>query len=130
VTYRRVLDWNDWIYSHLYIHTTRAYRQLQRYRYSTHFQFTVAHALGFSVFTSRILATDISLSVTSNHTWSLLLTVLIPFVAFVLRLPIPKTRLHSIPPLPSSYPGRLASRSSTRLDYCSLLLCPVFCALL
>jgi hypothetical protein len=35
---------------------------IQRYRYSTHFQFTVAHALGFSVFTSRILATDLPLS--------------------------------------------------------------------
>jgi hypothetical protein len=33
--------------------------QLQLYRYSTHFQFTVAHALGFSVFTSRIQETDL-----------------------------------------------------------------------
>jgi hypothetical protein len=32
-------------------------------------QFTVTHALGFSVFTSRILATDYnSYTVTSNHT--------------------------------------------------------------
>jgi hypothetical protein len=29
--------------------------QLQRYRYSTHFQFTIAHALEFSVFTSHLL---------------------------------------------------------------------------
>jgi hypothetical protein len=42
--------------------------QLQRYRYSAHFQFTVAHALEFSVFTSRILATDLSTETsTSNH---------------------------------------------------------------
>jgi hypothetical protein len=42
--------------------------QLQRYRYITHFQFTVPHALGFSVITSRLLATDINTETsTSNH---------------------------------------------------------------
>jgi hypothetical protein len=35
------------------------------------------------------------------------------FFAIILLLPIPKTRLNSIPLLPSSYPGRLASRNST-----------------
>jgi hypothetical protein len=47
----------------------------------------------------------------------------IPFLALILRLPIPKTRLHSIPLLSGSYPGRLASRSSTlhfRLHYCTI----------
>jgi hypothetical protein len=38
---------------------------------------------------------------------------LTPFFAIILQLPIPKTRLHSIPLLPSSYPGRLESRNST-----------------
>jgi hypothetical protein len=33
---------------------------VQRYCCSTHFQFTVAHALRFSVFTGRILATGLS----------------------------------------------------------------------
>jgi hypothetical protein len=47
----------DWIYWYL-IHSTRNYRQFQHYRYSHTLQFTVTHALGFSVFTSRILATD------------------------------------------------------------------------
>jgi hypothetical protein len=38
-------------------------------------QFTVTHALGFTVFTSRILATGLySLTVTSNHTLSFLFT--------------------------------------------------------
>jgi hypothetical protein len=37
------------------------------------------------------------------------------FLAIMLQLSIPKTRLNSIPLLPSSYPGRLASRNSTRL---------------
>jgi hypothetical protein len=34
------------------------------------------------------------------------------FLAIILQLPIPKTRLNSIP---SSYPGRLASRNTTQL---------------
>jgi hypothetical protein len=49
---------------------------IQRYRYFTHFQLTVAHALGFSVFIvvswQRIYN---SLTITSTHTWSLLGTV-------------------------------------------------------
>jgi hypothetical protein len=32
---------------------------IELYRFSIHFQFTLPHALGFSVFTSRILATDL-----------------------------------------------------------------------
>jgi hypothetical protein len=38
------------------------YRKWYRYRHSTHFIFHLAHALEFSVFTSRILATDLSRS--------------------------------------------------------------------
>jgi hypothetical protein len=46
-----------------YIHTIRNYRQLQRYRWSTHFTVhRCTHAPGFSVFTSRILTTDLSQS--------------------------------------------------------------------
>jgi hypothetical protein len=45
----------------LYTLTNRNYRQLQRYRYSTHFS-VHRYTLGFSVFTSRILATDLSQS--------------------------------------------------------------------
>jgi hypothetical protein len=37
------------------------------------------------------------------------------FLAIILQLPFPKTRLNSICLLPSSYPGRLASRNSTQL---------------
>jgi hypothetical protein len=44
------------------MHTARDYRQLQRYHFSTHFQFTVTHALWFSAFTICILATDLSQS--------------------------------------------------------------------
>jgi hypothetical protein len=57
VRIKRAFWLDDLIYCTLYIHTTRDCRKIQRYHWSTHFQFTVAHALGFSVFTSRILAT-------------------------------------------------------------------------
>jgi hypothetical protein len=46
-----------------------------------------------------------------------------PFLAIILQLIIPKTRLNSTSLLPSSYPGRLASRNSTLhflLLYCSM----------
>jgi hypothetical protein len=41
---------DDLIYWHL-IHSTRNYRQLQRYRYSQNVQIADANTLGFSVFT-------------------------------------------------------------------------------
>jgi hypothetical protein len=44
----------------LCIHTTRDYRQYSAIAELRTLQFTVAHALGFSVFISRILATDLS----------------------------------------------------------------------
>jgi hypothetical protein len=45
----------------IYLHSS-GLQVIQHYRYSPQFQFTVAHALGLSVFTSRILATDLSQS--------------------------------------------------------------------
>jgi hypothetical protein len=50
---------DDWIYCTLYIHITRDYRQYSAIAALHTLQFTVTHALGFSVFTSRILATDL-----------------------------------------------------------------------
>jgi hypothetical protein len=61
VTYKTGFGFDDSIYCTLYIHSL-GLREIQRYRYSTHIQFTVTHALHFSVFTSRILATDLSQS--------------------------------------------------------------------
>jgi hypothetical protein len=62
----------DWIYCTLYTHNTLGLQALQLYRCSTHFQFTVAHALGFSVVSwQRIYHI---LVVTSIHTWRLLFT--------------------------------------------------------
>jgi hypothetical protein len=85
-----------WIYCTLYMNTVRAiqYMQYSAIAILHTFQLTVPHALGFSVFTSRILATDLSQShwhfrshmASSFHR-------LIPFLAIILQLPIPKTRV-------------------------------------
>jgi hypothetical protein len=50
---------DDWIYCASYIHTVRDYRQYSAIAIRHTFQFAVAHALGFSVFTSLILATGL-----------------------------------------------------------------------
>jgi hypothetical protein len=97
---------DDWIYWHL-IHTHNSRLQaIQRFRYSTHF------ALRFTVFTNRILATDLHLS--HYHFKSLAkssLHRLIPFLPLFCNWKF--RRLDSLPLLPSSYSGRLASRNST-----------------
>jgi hypothetical protein len=115
--YRRGFGLDDWIYWTLFIHTVQDYRQYSAIAILHPFQFTVTHALGFSVFTSRILAVDISQSHCNfkSHVKS-------SFHSIILFLPIPKTRLNSIPLLQSSYSDRLASRNSTlhSLDYCSV----------
>jgi hypothetical protein len=108
---------DDWICCTLNIPTVRDYRQYSAIAILHTSQFTVTHALGFSVFTSRILATDLSQSHCNfkSHMKSSCHS-LIPFLPF-LQLPIPKTRLDS------------TQLDSTTLDYCSTLrrvfrLCP------
>jgi hypothetical protein len=98
-----------------YTYTTRDFRQYGAIALPHTLQFTVTHTythtLGFSVFTSRILATDLSHShcnFKSHMKYSLHRRI--PFIVLILRLPNPETRLPSIP---SSYPGRLKSRNST-----------------
>jgi hypothetical protein len=59
VSYKTDSGLDDWIYCTLYIHTTRNYRQYSAIADLHILQFTVTHALGFSVFTSRVLATDL-----------------------------------------------------------------------
>jgi hypothetical protein len=106
--------WIGWL--HLlkpYSFTTRDYRYYSATTDLYTLYFTVAHALGFSVFTSRIMAMDLSQSPCNfkSHMKASFHS-LIPFLALFL------TRF--IPLLSISYFGRLASRNSTphsRLDY-------------
>jgi hypothetical protein len=100
---------------------------MQRYHYSTHFQFTAAHTLEFSICSSRILATDLSQShcnFTSHMQPSF--PSLIPFLPFLLdHLRLPSPELNSIPLLPSSisWPADVPKLNSSH--HCSgHLLCP------
>jgi hypothetical protein len=87
---------DGWIYWR-HIHTTRDYRQYSATADPHTLQFTVTHALGFSVFTSRILATDfITVSLTLQITYKVLFAPSNSFIAIILQLPISKTRLYSI----------------------------------
>jgi hypothetical protein len=84
----------DGIYCTLCINNS-GLQAIQRYRWSTHtLQFTITHALRFSVFTSRILATDLEQSHThfKSHIKSSLhsLTDFLPFLLNHLRLPSPE----------------------------------------
>jgi hypothetical protein len=86
---------DDCTYWHL-IHTTRDYRQYSAIAVPHTLQFTVAHALGFSVFSSRILATDLSQShcnFKSHIKFSF--RNLIPFLPFLLiHLILPSPELN------------------------------------
>jgi hypothetical protein len=104
---RRVLDWMIEFIAP-YTFTTRDYRQYSAVASLHTFQFTVTHALGFSVLTSRILATDLSQSRYNfkSHMKSSFHS-LIPFLPLFCSCQLSS--------FPSSYPGRLASR--TRPSY-------------
>jgi hypothetical protein len=97
-----------WIYCTLYMHSS-GLEAIQRYLYSSHL-FVVTCALGFSVFTSRILATESHCNFKPHMKPS-------SFHSPISFLPLfcncQSWRLDSIPLLPSSYPGRLASPNST-----------------
>jgi hypothetical protein len=62
VTYKTCFGLDDWINCTLYIHTLGTTGNYSDIVIVHTFQFTVAHALGTSVFTSRILAMDLSQS--------------------------------------------------------------------
>jgi hypothetical protein len=97
VTYKMGFGLDDWIYRTFYIHIVRDHRQYRAIAILHTFQFTVARALGFSIFTSRILATDLSQSHWhfNSHTKSSWHS-LIPFLSFLLnRLRLPSPELES-----------------------------------
>jgi hypothetical protein len=62
MTYKTSSGLDDWIYCTLYIHTTLYCRQYSAIADLHTLQFSFTHALGFSVFTSRILATKLQQS--------------------------------------------------------------------
>jgi hypothetical protein len=59
---------DEWIYYTSHIHTTRDYRRYNATADLHTLQVTVSHPLGFSVFTSRILATDLQVSLSLQIT--------------------------------------------------------------
>jgi hypothetical protein len=82
-----------------YIFTIRVYRQYSTIAIQHTFQFNVTHALGFSVFTSRILTTDLSQSHCNfkSHVKSSCHS-LIPFLPFLPNhLGLPSPELDPIP---------------------------------
>jgi hypothetical protein len=131
VTYKTGSGLDDWIYYTLYIapytFTTQDYRQYKAIADLHTLQFTVTRSLWFSVFTSRILATDfITVSLWLQITHEVFFSQPNYLLAIILQLPIPKTRRNSIPLPPSSYLGKLAppkldSSLSTTVLFCSVL---------
>jgi hypothetical protein len=105
---RRGFPLYDWIDCTLYIHNwgLHAIRTLSLINT---LQFTVTHAPGFSVFTSHILATDLSYCNFKSYTESSLFS-LIPFLPLFCN-----SRHNSIPLLLSSFPGRLAFETRVTL---------------
>jgi hypothetical protein len=108
--YRRGFGLGDWIYCTLYIHNT-GLQAIQHYHCSAHLTVILTYTLGFSVFTSRILATDLYVSL------ALLITYWVFFsqpnsISFPYSATANFEDSTPITLLPSSYPGRLATRSS------------------
>jgi hypothetical protein len=127
VIYRWVLDWMIWFIDTLYIQNL-GLQAIQRHCYSTHFTVhRCTHTLGFSVFTSRILATNLSQSHCQfkSHVKSSCHS-LIPFLSLFWNCQF--WRLESIQFLCSQAHVLAGWRLETRLSYCLLRrvfwLCP------
>jgi hypothetical protein len=116
VTYRRVLDSRIGFiapYTFTQLWTTANYSAIADLHT---FQFTVTHALGFTVFTSRILATGLSQSHCNfkSHVMSSL-NRLIPILLFLLNhLRMPSQELDPILILAAWDPRYIASRRTQR----------------
>jgi hypothetical protein len=109
MTYKTGSGLGDWIYWHI-IHSTRDYRQLERYRCSTHF---TCHRYTRTRFFESSLAISWQRIYNSRTNFKSHMKSFLwpnPFLTIILQLPIPKTQLNTIP---STYPGRLTSRNST-----------------
>jgi hypothetical protein len=111
VTYKTGSGLYNWIYWHLLHSHNSGLQEIHRYRSSTHFQFTVAHALGFSVSTSRILATEYKFKSHMKFLHHSLISFF-PFLLSHLRLQSPEL-------------GPFFDNSVKRLSVC-LILRPTF----
>jgi hypothetical protein len=91
------------------IHSTRGYRQYSANAISLPPLHTHYGSQSSLVVSLRRIYNSLSLQITHEVFFSQTHS----FLAIILQLPITKTRLNSIPLLPVSYPGWLASRNST-----------------
>jgi hypothetical protein len=87
----------------LYTHATQDYKQYSAIADLHNLQFTVTHTLGFSVFISHILATDLLQS--HSHFKSHMKSSLHHLIHF-----LPLFCNYKLNSIPSSSPGRLASQ--------------------
>jgi hypothetical protein len=111
VTYMAGFRLDDWIYWHI-IHNT-GLQTIQCYRWSTHFTVHCYTHTVFSDFTSRIRATDLWQSYCYFRTsMKSSFHNLLPFLPFFCNC-----QPNSSAPKP--YPGRMASRNSTRIFFCA-----------
>jgi hypothetical protein len=122
VTYNTGFGSDDWIYCTLYIHTTRDYRQYSAIADLLTLQLTVVHTLEFLVFTSLILATDLSQSHCHfksriKFSFHCLFPLLPLFCSCQFRTPDSIQFLCSQAHIPAGW--SLETRLST-LDYCSV----------
>jgi hypothetical protein len=129
VTYRRVLDWMIWMIGFIppFTFTNRDNKQYSAIADLRTLQFTVTHALGFSVFASRILATDLSQSHCNfkshmKSSFHLLIPFLPIFYGFQFRRHDSIQFLCSRAHIPAGW--RLETRLST-FDSTTVLFCPV-----
>jgi hypothetical protein len=115
-TYKTGFGMDDLIYCTVYIHTVRDYRQHSAIAILHTLQFPVAHALGFSVFCSRILETNLSPELQIRH--EVFSALLNSFLAIILHLPIRNTRLDYTLDFCFNTPtsSRLKVKSKSRCD--------------
>jgi hypothetical protein len=117
VTYRGDLKegfWIGWLdLLHLIHSHTSGLQAIHSYHYFTHF--TVHRCTRTRILSSLAVSWQRIYQSRCNFKSHMKSSLhrLFPFLALIPLLPIPKARLYSIPLLPNSYPGRLASRDSS-----------------
>jgi hypothetical protein len=117
VTYETGFGLDNWIYCALYIHAVQDYRQYSAIAILHTLQFTVTHALRFSVFTSRVQATDLKQS--HCHFKPHMKTSFPSLISF---LPLFSTQFNSSAPQLTSRQACVSKLKSSLLNRLLLLL--------